>query len=511
MQWLSSPWFQRKPVSHLIEEMNSGERLHRRLGPLALMSLGIGATIGTGLYVSTGIVARDIAGPSIMLSFVLAAIGCGFAALCYSELASMVPVAGSAYTYAYATLGELIAWIIGWDLILEYAIGSCFVANGWSSYFDSMLQHVFNIHLDPRLLSPPWYYDFKQEEFVLQFVTLKDGTQALAWFNLPAVLITVAITIILVIGIKESAGFNVAMVLVNIGVVLTVIGVGVAYVDPANWRPFLHEDKQYRGIALGAARIFIAYIGFDSISTHAEEARKPQRDLALGIMGALVVCTVLYVAVAAVLTGMIPYRQINEAAPLSAALQAKGLTFAGGMITLGILAGMTSSLLVGNLSQPRILLAMARDGLLPHSFFGAVHSRFKTPWKSTILVGVVVAAGGAMAPLGFLADLVSIGTLFAFVIVSAAVWILRITDPDVPRPFRTPFAPFVSIMGVLVNGGLMFSLGRDNWIRLVIWLIVGLFVYIGYSRHHSVLSRRTALVAGESDTGLAIAGPASQD
>ncbi len=355
------------------------------------------------------------------------------------------------------------------------------------------------------------YYDFKQEEFVLQFVNLKDGTQSLAWFNLPAVLITVAITIILVIGIRESAGFNAAMVLVNIGVVLTVIGVGVAYVDPANWRPFLHEDKQYRGIALGAARIFIAYIGFDSISTHAEEARQPQRDLALGIMGALVVCTVLYVAVAAVLTGMIPYRQINEAAPLSAALQAKGLTFAGGLITLGILAGMTSSLLVGNLSQPRILLAMARDGLLPHSFFGAVHSRFKTPWKATILVGVVVALGGALAPLGFLADLVSIGTLFAFVIVSAAVWILRISDPDVPRPFRTPLAPCVSIMGVLVNGGLMFSLGRDNWIRLVIWLIVGLFIYIGYSRHHSVLSRRTALAAGGSDPGLAVAGPASQD
>ena len=228
-------------------------------------------------------------------------------------------------------------------------------------------------------------------------------------------------------------------------------------------------------------------------------------------MGALVVCTVLYVAVAAVLTGMIPYRQINEAAPLSAALQAKGLTFAGGMITVGILAGMTSSLLVGNLSQPRILLAMARDGLLPLSFFGAVHSRFKTPWKSTILVGVVVALGGALAPLGFLADLVSIGTLFAFVIVSAAVWILRITDPDVPRPFRTPLAPFVSIMGVLVNGGLMFSLGRDNWIRLVIWLIVGLFIYIGYSRHHSVLSRRSALGADPSDPGLAVAGPASQD
>ena len=255
MQWFSSPWFQRKPVSHLIDEMNSGERLHRRLGPLALMSLGIGATIGTGLYVSTGIVARDIAGPSIMVSFLLAAVGCGFAALCYSELASMVPVAGSAYTYAYATLGELIAWIIGWDLILEYAIGSCFVANGWSSYFDSMLQNVFNIHLDSRLLSPPWYYDFKQEDFVLQLVTLADGSRAVAWFNLPAVLITLVITAILVIGIKESAGFNAAMVLVNLGVVLTVIGVGVAYVDPANWHPFLHEEKQYRGIALGAAHL----------------------------------------------------------------------------------------------------------------------------------------------------------------------------------------------------------------------------------------------------------------
>ena len=271
----------------------------------------------------------------------------------------------------------------------------------------------------------------------------------MAWFNLPAVFITFLITIVLVIGIKESAGFNVAMVLLNLGVVFTVIGVGVAYVEPANWHPFLHEDHGWRGVALGAARIFIAYVGFDSISTHAEEARRPQRDLAIGIMGALVICTVLYVAVAAVLTGMIPYRQIDVAAPLAAALQSRGLTYAGALVTMGILAGMTSSLLVGNLSQPRILLAMARDGLLPLSFFGAVHPRFKTPWKSTILVGVVVALGGALAPLGFLAELVSIGTLFAFVIVSAAIWILRISDPAVPRPFRVPFAPFVSIMGVL--------------------------------------------------------------
>jgi APA family basic amino acid/polyamine antiporter len=511
MQWFSSPWFQRKPVANLIEEMNSGDRLHRRLGPLALMSLGIGATIGTGLYVSTGIIARDVTGPSLMISFLLAALGCGLAALCYSELASMVPVAGSAYTYAYATLGELVAWIIGWDLILEYAIGSCYVANGWSSYLDSLLQHVFHIQLDPRLLSPPWNYDVQKGEFVLQLVSLRDGSQVMAWLNLPAVLITLIVTAVLVVGIKESAGFNAAMVIVNVGVVLTVIGVGAAYVDPANWHPFLHKDTGYSGIALGAARIFIAYVGFDSISTHAEEARKPQRDVALGIMGALATCTVLYVAVAGVLTGMMPYSEINEAAPLAAALQSKGLSFAGTMVTLGILAGMTSSLLVGNLSQPRILLAMARDGLLPLSFFGSVHPRFKTPWKSTILVGLVVATGGALAPLGFLAELVSIGTLFAFVIVSAAVWILRITDPDVPRPFRTRLTPLVSILGVLVNGGLMFSLGRDNWIRLFVWLVIGLVIYLGYSRHHSLLTRR--LTAGSDPAGpeLAVAGPVAQD
>ncbi len=511
MQWFSSPWFQRKPVGQLIHEMNSGDRLHRKLGPLALMSLGIGATIGTGLYVSTGIIARDVAGPSLMVSFLLAAVGCGLAALCYSELASMVPVAGSAYTYAYATLGELVAWIIGWDLILEYAIGSCYVANGWSSYFDSLLQHVFHLQLDPRLLFSPWNYDVQKGQFVLQLVTLSDGTQAVAWFNLPAVVITMLITGVLVVGIEESAGFNAAMVVVNVGVVLTVIGVGAAYIDPANWRPFLHKDTGYSGIALGAARIFIAYVGFDSISTHAEEARKPQRDVALGIMGALLICTVLYVAVAAVLTGMMPYTEINEAAPLAAALQSKGLSFAGTMVTLGILAGMTSSLLVGNLSQPRILLAMARDGLLPLSFFGAVHPRFKTPWKSTILVGLVVAAGGALAPLGFLAELVSIGTLFAFVIVSAAIWILRITDPDVPRPFRVRIAPVVSICGVLVNGGLMFSLGRDNWIRLFVWLVIGLCIYVGYSRHHSALSRRLSAAPQEEGPPIAVAAPATQD
>jgi basic amino acid/polyamine antiporter, APA family len=332
--------------------------------------------------------------------------------------------------------------------------------------------------------------------FLHKTVALADGQTCMPWFNLPAIFITAVITVILVIGIRESAGFNAAMVLLNIAVILTLIGIGAAYLDPANWRPFLHEEHGWRGVATGAGRVFFAYIGFDSISTHAEEARRPQRDLALGILGALTVCTILYVSVAAVLTGMLPYREIDIRAPLSAALHAKGLSFAGGLVTLGILAGMTSSLLVGNLSQPRILLAMARDGLLPHDLFAAVHPRFKTPWKSTILVGVVVAAAAALAPLEFLADLVSIGTLFAFVIVSAAAWIMRVTDPEAPRPFRAPMVPLVSTMGILVNGSMMFFLGPENWLRLFIWLVLGLLVYFGYSRRHSALRSREPELSG---------------
>jgi basic amino acid/polyamine antiporter, APA family len=481
--------FARKPIDTLLKEMHGGERLHRVLGPLALTSLGVGATIGTGIYVLTGEVARNYAGPSLMLSFLLAGIGCGFAALCYSELASMVPVAGSAYTYAYATLGELLAWIIGWDLILEYAIGSAAVANGWSNYFVELTQNLLGLHLDPRLLSTPWDYDLAQGAFFAQMVPLASGELVHAWFNLPAVLITLVVTIILVVGVRESAGFNAAMVILNIGVILTIVGVGATCLDVSNWKPFLHKTQGWKGVSEGAARIFFAYIGFDSISTHAEEARNPQRDLAIGIIGSLLICTVLYISVAAILTGMIPYAEIDLKAPLSAAFRRHDRGFATGLITVGILAGLTSSLLVGTLSQPRILLAMARDGLLPESFFAAIHPRFRTPWKSTILVGAVVALGGALAPLGFLAELVSVGTLFAFVIVCAAVWILRYTSPELNRPFRTPALPLVAALGILVNGGLMHSLGRDNWIRLIAWLVLGLLIYFGYSRHHSKIGR----------------------
>jgi APA family basic amino acid/polyamine antiporter len=485
MRPLPSDLFARKPIARLLKDLSGGESLHRVLGPVALTSLGVGATIGAGIYVLTGEVAHNFAGPSLMLSFLLAGIGCGFAALCYSELASMVPVAGSAYTYAYATLGALPAWIIGWDLVLEYAIGSAAVANGWSNYFSEFARHLLHIRIDPRLLAPPWDYDLRHGVFLAKTVTLPSGSTATAWFNLPAVVITALVTLVLVIGVRESAGFNAAMVLLNVGVILTIVGVGAVYVDPRNWHPFLHEDKGWWGVAEGASRIFFAYIGFDSISTHAEEARNPQRDLAIGIISSLLICTLLYVAVAAVLTGMVPYQSIDVGAPLAAAFRHKGLGFGTGLITVGILAGLTSSLLVGNLSQPRILMAMARDGMLPERFFAAVHPRFKTPWKSTLVVGLVVALGSALVPLNFLADLVSVGTLFAFVIVCAAVWVLRYTSPEIERPFRTPALPLVAALGILVNGGLMFSLGRDNWIRLLVWLAIGLAVFFGYSRVHA--------------------------
>jgi APA family basic amino acid/polyamine antiporter len=482
--------FARKPVDVLLKEMEGGERLRRALGPVALTSLGVGATIGTGIFVLTGVAAVEYAGPSLMLSFLLAAIGCGFAAMCYSELAAMVPVAGSAYTYAYATLGEMIAWIIGWDLVLEYAIGSAAAAAGWSNYFAEVCKLV-GIKVDPRLMSSPWYFKVGADEcFYLKKVALLNSQGQVelynAWLNLPALMIILLLTVILVIGVRESAGFNAAMVVLNIGIILAVIGVGMEYVDPKNWTsPFLHEKEGWAGVAKGAGRMFFAYIGFDSISTNAEEARRPQRDLPIGILAALIICTTLYVGVTAILTGMVPYQQIDKSAPIADAFRRAGLVRFSGLISTGIVAGITSVLLVGMLSQPRILLAMSRDGMLPQKFFAAVHPRFRTPWKSTILIGVLVGLAAALAPLEFLADLVSIGTLFAFVIVCAAVWLLRWRHPEMHRPFRVPWLPLMAGMGILVNAALMFSLGKDNWLRLLVWLALGLVIYFGYSRRHT--------------------------
>ena len=493
---MRGPLFAKKPLSMLLAEMEGDHRLRRVLGPVQLTSLGVGAIIGTGIFVLTGVAAHDKTGPALMLSFVVAGLACIFAALCYAEFASMAPVAGSAYTYAYATLGELFAWIIGWDLILEYAVASSTVAHGWSHYFQDLIG-IFHLldYLPPALRNAP--FDFDPSTGLLQAT----GTL----FDLPAVVIAGIITVILVKGIQESASFNTIMVGIKLFVVFVVIGVGVFYVNPANWNPF--APYGYTGLSLfghtilgetgkggeplgmlaGAATIFFAYIGFDSISTHSEEARNPQKDVPIGIITSLVLCTVLYIAVSAVLTGMVPYNKINIDAPVSKAFEQVGLPWIQLLVSAGAIAGITSVLLVMMLSQPRIFLAMARDGLLP-DFFSSVHPKFRTPWKSTILTGVFVATVAALVPLRILAELVNIGTLLAFVIVCAAVLIMRVSDPDAKRPFKAPLMPLTAILGILLCLMLMFSLPSENWLRLFVWLVLGFAIYFGYGRYHSKLA-----------------------
>ncbi|MBI5727901.1 MAG: amino acid permease, partial [Ignavibacteriales bacterium] len=448
--------FAKKPLSLLLQEMEGENRLRRILGPVALTSLGIGAIIGTGIFVLTGVAAADKAGPAIMLSFAVAGFACIFAAMCYSEFASMVPVAGSAYTYAYATLGELFAWIIGWDLILEYAVASATVAHGWSHYFQDFIG-IFGIHLPLAFTRAPFDYNIDTGAFYT--------TGAL--FDLPAILIALLITAILVKGIRESAGFNTTMVVIKLAVVLLVIVLGFQYIKFENWIPF--APYGYSGLSVfgktvwgmtssggapvgvlaGAAMIFFAYIGFDSVSTHAEEAKNPRRDVPIGIITSLIVCTVLYILVAGVITGMVPYNKINIDAPISDAFRQVGLGWAQFVISAGAMAGITSVLLVMMLSQPRVFLAMARDGLVPESIFGAIHDKFRTPWKSTIITGIFVAILGGLLPLRILAELVNIGTLFAFVVVCSAVLIMRRMHPNAERPFKAPLYPFTPIMGII--------------------------------------------------------------
>jgi basic amino acid/polyamine antiporter, APA family len=493
---MANPLFERKPLALLLEEMKGENRLRRVLGPFALTGLGVGAIIGTGIFVLTGVAAHDKTGPALILSFVIAGIACIFAALCYAEFASMVPVAGSAYTYAYATLGELFAWIIGWDLVLEYTVASSAVAHGWSAHFQDLLGSV-GIHIPFLFSRAPFDYDPDQGRFLLT------GT----YFDISSLAIAFIITVILVKGIRESAGFNAVMVAIKLTVVFFVIFVGVFFINPNNWIPF--APYGYAGISFfghtvfgqtgqggipvgalaGAAIIFFAYIGFDSVSTQAEEAKRPQRDVPIAIITSLVLCTVLYIAVSAVLTGMIPYDKIDINAPVADAFRQKGLPWAQRLIDIGAISGITSVLLVLMLSQPRVLLAMARDGLLPKSFFAAIHRRFRTPYKSTIVTGILVGSMSALLPLRILAELTNIGTLLAFVIVCAAVLVMRYTHPEAERPFRAPFVPLVPILGILFCLLLMFSLPPENWWRLIIWLLIGFLIYFCYGRRHSVLSR----------------------
>jgi amino acid transporter len=603
--------FAKKSLQVLLDEMAGEHRLRRVLGPVTLTALGIGAVIGAGIFVATGAAAKDVAGPALMVSYGVAGVTCIFAALCYAEFASMAPVAGSAYTYAYTTLGELVAWIIGWDLILEYAVGAATVANGWSGYFQSVLLKL-GIAVPVALSGAPHKYD--QGHILPNVVAMHEGVKVTqkvvdekearwfdrsikpakgifwvqkddkpvvigavgdpaaeaeveklreqkvqvsrkelgdekAWWvdqsarpakgeywvltktvvvgavddpaveatiqareravvNLPAILVVLLVTAVLVKGIQESAGFNALMVGIKVAAVLFVIGVGAFFINPENWTrrfaPYGWTGVSFFGIPIagetnssgdpvgalaGAAIIFFAYIGFDSVSTHAEEARNPQRDVPIGIIASLLICTVLYIGVVAVLTGMVPYLELNKDAGVSDAFKRIGLYWAEFIIAVAGVAGITSVLLVMMLSAPRVFLAMARDGLVPKGLFANVHPTFKTPWISTMLIGAFVAAMTAFLPIDALLHLTNIGTLFAFVIVCAAVLIMRRIDPEAERPFRCPLVPVVPILGIGACLLLMLSLPAANWWRLFAWLAIGLVIYFSYGRYHSVLGK----------------------
>ncbi|MCG3161820.1 MAG: putative amino acid permease YhdG [Acidobacteria bacterium] len=497
-----------KPLDQLLAESRSdgAHGLVRALGPYNLISLGIGAVIGAGIFVITGNAAAQYAGPAITLSFLLAGLGCAFAGLCYAEFAAMIPISGSAYTYGYATLGEIFAWIIGWDLVLEYAFSAATVASGWSGTIVSLLQD-FHINLPPRLIETPGSeLVFFQDRWTLLATVLPaikaaginpdTLPHATALFNLPAFIAIMLVTGILVVGVKESARFNTVAVFIKVATVIIFIAIAGAYlwqhpsVFTSNWREFIPENKGgfgqfgWSGIARGASVIFFAYIGFDAVTTAAQEAKNPQRDMPIGLLGSLAICTILFMGVTITLTGMVHYSQLNVAAPVAMAIDVAGVKWGSLLVKLGSLAGLSTVMLVTLMGQSRIFYTMSRDGLLP-PWVSVVHPRFRTPWISSIVVGLFVAVLACLFPISLLGQLVSIGTLLAFIIVCAGVWMLRIKRPDMERPFKTPWVPFTPVMGIIISLLLMVSLPLDTWIRLVVWLAVGFAIYFGYSRKHS--------------------------
>jgi APA family basic amino acid/polyamine antiporter len=459
-----------------------GQSLKRVLTATNLVLLGIGAIIGAGIFVLTGQAAAMYAGPAVVLSFVAAGFACLFAGLCYAEFAAMIPIAGSAYTYAYATLGELVAWIIGWDLILEYLFGAATVAVGWAGYFRDFMTEI-GINLPAAFMAAPLSWD----NATAQFHRVPGGV-----LNLPAVFLVAAMTTLLVVGIKESARFNNVIVYVKVAIVVLVIVFGFMHVNPANWHPFIPPNPTgefgnfgVSGIFRAGAVVFFAYIGFDAVSTAAQEAKNPQRDMPIGMLGSLAICTVLYVLMCFVMTGLVPYSRLNVAYPVVVALHASPqLEWLRGLTNIGAIAGLASVVLVMLMGQPRVFFSMSRDGLLP-AVFGKVHPRFRTPYVTTILTGTVAAVVAGLFPIAILGELVSIGTLLAFVIVCAGIVVLHYKRPELHRPFRTPFVPLVPILGILSCLGLMLSLPRSTWIRLVVWMVIGLVIYFLYSRSHS--------------------------
>lgn len=458
---------------------DNAHSLKRSLSAFQLVMLGLGVIIGAGLFSLTGLAAANNAGPAVTLSFIVSAVGCCFAGLCYAEFSSMIPVAGSAYTYAYATMGELLAWIIGWDLVLEFSVGGATVAISWSNYLTEFLAG-YHIYLPPQLVRSPF-----------ELVKLTDGSQVHAWFNLPALLVVVAMSLLLMRGTRGSAIWNAIVVSLKVGVVLIFIALGWQYIDPANYHPYIPSNTGvfgeygWSGILRGAGVIFFVYLGFDMVSTAAQEAKNPQRNMPIGILGSLALCTVLFLLFSHVLTGLAPYQEFKDsAAPVAVALKHTPLTWLAQAVILAIIVGYTSVILVDLLAQSRVFYAMANDGLLP-KIFAEIHPKFRTPWKSNILLCGFVGGFAAIVPLHVVGEMTSIGTLLAFVIVCAGVWIMRRKMPDAPRGFKTPWVPFVPIMGILVCLAMMVSLPGDTWLRLIIWMAIGLVIYYAYGRKHS--------------------------
>ncbi len=487
--------FATKPIAALrAEAAAAGEHaLTRALGALNLVTVGIGAGNGAGLCEISGPVGALYAGPAVPLSMIVVGIACSFAGLCYAEMASAVPVAGSAYTYAYATMGEFAAWVIGWDLVLEYAAGAATVGVGWSGHFVSLLA-LFGVHIPANLTAPPTQWCTAGQVAAQIAGCAHAGLNATgAIMNLPAIAIVIVMSAVLVIGIRESARVNTLIVILKVAIVLLVVLVSLPHVDPANWRPFIPPNAGewgtygWSGVLRGAGLVFFAYIGFDTVSTAAQESKNPQRDMPIGILGSLVVCTVLYVVMSAVLVGMVPYKELNLPAPVAYAIERIGAPWwIRVSIDLGAVLGIGSVILVMLLGQSRVFYSMSRDGLLG-AWAGKVHPRFRTPYLSTIYTGIAVCFATGLLPLQVLGTWVNIGTLLAFVLVCAGVWVLRHTRPDLERPFRAPLVPLVPLLGIVSCLGLMLTLPLDTWIRLAVWLVIGLIVYFSYSRKHSRL------------------------